>query len=62
LLKPELTVVAQPGYEMGQRAAQMLLTMLSDGEPEDKGKNQVFTFQAELRIRKSVAARAQSEG
>lgn len=61
LLKPELTVVAQPGYEMGQRAAQMLLTMLSNGEPEDTGKNRVFTFQAELRIRKSVAARAQLE-
>jgi len=57
LLKPELTVVAQPGYEMGQRAAQMLLTMLSNNEPE--GKNKLFTFQAELRIRKSVAARAQ---
>jgi LacI family transcriptional regulator len=59
LLKPELTVVAQPGYEMGQRAAQMLLTMLSNNEPEDDGKNKLFTFQAELRIRKSAAARAQ---
>src|SRR5262249_40731789 len=59
LLKPELTVVAQPGYEMGQRAAQMLLKMLSNNEPEDDGKNNAFTFQAELRVRKSVAARAQ---
>jgi LacI family transcriptional regulator len=58
LLKPELTVVAQPGYEMGQHAARMLLKMLSN-KPEDAVKNELFTFKAELRVRKSVAPRTE---
>jgi len=55
LLKPTLTVVAQPGYQMGQRAAQMLLEMLSeekDGGPHDWEK--VITLKAEIRIRHSA--------
>jgi len=59
LLKPELTVVAQPGYEMGQRAAQMLVKTLSHNGSEDEGENKLFTFQAELRVRKSAAPRPQ---
>jgi len=55
LLKPELTVIAQPGYEIGRRAAQMLLKMLTEtpdgSSPPDEG---VVTLKAELCIRNSV--------
>lgn len=56
LLRPELTVVAQPGYEVGKQAAQTLLTILSASEPTAGEENPVVTLQAELRIRKSTAA------
>jgi LacI family transcriptional regulator len=59
LLKPELTVVAQPGYQMGQRAARMLLNLLSNKEPENANDKELFIFQAELRKRDSVKARTQ---
>jgi LacI family transcriptional regulator len=55
LLKPQLTVVAQPGYEMGQRAAQMLLDMLSEEESGDThSREEVITLKAEIRIRHSA--------
>jgi LacI family transcriptional regulator len=56
LLKPELTVIAQPGYQIGHQAAEMLLKLLA--EPSDS-KSQpdegVVTLKAELCIRNSVA-------
>jgi LacI family transcriptional regulator len=55
LLKPELTVVAQPGYQMGSRAAQILLKQLSDAQNGEQHPDQgVVTLTAELRIRSSV--------
>jgi LacI family transcriptional regulator len=56
LLRPELTVVAQPGYEVGKQGAQTLLTMLNAGENNAHDENPVVTLKAELRIRKSTAA------
>ena len=54
LLSPELTVVAQPGHEVGQQAAQMLLRILSDNDGSGADRNSVLTLKAELRIRKST--------
>lgn len=56
LLRPELTVVAQPGHEVGRNAAQMLLSILSEPEHQVRDQNPVATLRAELRIRKSTAA------
>jgi LacI family transcriptional regulator len=54
LFRPELTVVAQPGYEVGRQAAQMLLGMFSESEPAPL-QNRVVTLEAKLRIRSSTA-------
>jgi len=57
LLEPELTVVAQPGHQVGTRAAEILLKMLLDGaDQEEAPSEEVVMLKAELRIRKSVAA------
>lgn len=56
LLRPELTVVAQPGYEVGRQSAQTLLGILSESDHSQKEESPVVTLQAELRIRKSTAA------
>jgi hypothetical protein len=56
LLRPELTVVAQPGYEVGKKAAGTLLTILSTSEHTADDGSSVVTLKAELRIRKSTAA------
>ena len=53
LLRPELTVVAQPGHEVGQQAAQTLLRILSDADPV-AAEPSVITLKTELRIRKST--------
>ena len=55
LLRPELTVVAQPGHEVGQQAAQMLLRILSDNDQSVRDGSSVLTLKAELRIRKSTS-------
>lgn len=55
LLRPELTVVAQPGYEVGKQAAQTLLTILNASESSAEEGNPLLTLKAELRIRKSTA-------
>jgi LacI family transcriptional regulator len=55
LLRPELTVVAQPGYEVGKQAAQTLLS-LNANEDAAGNENPVVTLKAELRVRKSTAA------
>lgn len=54
LLRPELTVIAQPGYEVGQQAAKALLKIISSHRPDEQPAT-IFTLRAELRIRKSVA-------
>jgi LacI family transcriptional regulator len=54
LLKPELTVVAQPGYQMGKCAAQMLLKKLSDAQNGQYSDEGLVTLKTELRIRNSV--------
>lgn len=55
LLRPELTVIAQPGYEVGKRAAEALMDLLSAGDDNQRAKTETITLQAELRVRKSVA-------
>lgn len=55
LLRPELTVVAQPGYEVGKQAAQTLLS-INANEDAAGHENPMVTLKAELRIRKSTAA------
>jgi LacI family transcriptional regulator len=56
LLRPELTVVAQPGYEVGKQAAQTLLAILNANDEAAGDGNPVITLKAELRVRKSTAA------
>jgi LacI family transcriptional regulator len=53
LLRPELTVVAQPGHEVGRQAAQTLLRILSETDPPS-AEPSVITLKAELRVRKST--------
>jgi LacI family transcriptional regulator len=56
LLKPELSVIAQPGHEIGSRAAKILLSLLSEtANGETDSGTEVVKLKAELRIRKSVA-------
>jgi LacI family transcriptional regulator len=55
LLRPELTVVAQPGYEVGRHAAQTLLSLVNEREDAVRDQNRVVTLNAELRVRKSTA-------
>ncbi len=51
-LQPPPTVVDQPAYEMGRRAAELLLTRLSDSDRSPT----VVTLQPELIIRRSCGA------
>jgi LacI family transcriptional regulator len=52
--RPQLTAVAQPGLEMGRRAARMLLDTVAAGKgPEEYGQENVV-LKAELRIRQST--------
>lgn len=53
LLDPELTTVRQPNYEMGYRAAEMLIDVISGKEPDPKD----MVFDTELIIRKSTKER-----
>jgi len=49
LFRPELTVIAQPGYEVGQQAAKMLLKMIMSHRQDEMPAT--CTLKAELRIR-----------
>ena len=49
LFRPELTVIAQPGYEVGQQAAKMLLKMIMSHRQDEMPAR--CTLKAELRIR-----------
>src|ERR1700761_5042822 len=55
LLKPELTVIAQPGHEVGKRAAEVLLRMLTNDSEKKSDITSVITLHADLRIRSSVS-------
>jgi len=56
LLKPELSVIAQPGYQIGYQAATMLLKTLSENGPGEQALGQeIVTLKGELRMRRSVA-------
>lgn len=48
---PALTTVAQPGYDMGRAAAQLLLSRIGVCDPPE-----TTTFSVELRLRDSIAA------
>lgn len=56
MFSPKLTAVAQPSYEMGRVAAQLLLEKMHTHEnnPENSD-SQVMRLKAELRIRESTA-------
>ena len=56
LLRPELTVVAQPGYEVGRQSAQTLLGLVAEEQSTPQDQSQVIILKAELRVRKSTAA------
>jgi LacI family transcriptional regulator, galactose operon repressor len=57
LLDPELTIIAQPGHEMGVRAAETLLKMISQPVDDQAAPpSGVVKLDAVLRIRKSAAA------
>lgn len=56
LLRPELTVVAQPGYDVGKKAAETLLTILNANEHTADDGMPLVKLKAELRVRKSTAA------
>jgi DNA-binding LacI/PurR family transcriptional regulator len=55
LLKPPLTVVTQPTFEMGRQAARILITRLKDGS-EDLGRIQTV-LESQLIIRGSSVKR-----
>ncbi|MBC7804955.1 MAG: GntR family transcriptional regulator [Akkermansiaceae bacterium] len=56
LIHPRLTVMRQPLYEMGRRAAERLLRLMSDPDAERDGPVVRELLPAELVIRESVAA------
>ncbi len=53
LLDPPLSTVAQPAFELGVRAAQMLISKM---ENEDKSETEMFQLNPELIIRNSCAS------
>lgn len=52
---PRLTTVAQPSYEIGKRAMEMLLSRIRAPQEEKPGGNQSLLLKAELLIRESTA-------
>jgi LacI family transcriptional regulator len=52
---PKLTCVAQSSYELGRRAAEVLLKKTKRPDGEDHGEEGVIRLRAELRIRDSTA-------
>jgi LacI family transcriptional regulator, kdg operon repressor len=51
LFTPELTTIAQPTYEMGKQAAELLLNKIKD--PDLIEEEQIYRFQPELMVRQS---------
>jgi LacI family transcriptional regulator len=56
VFRPQLTVVSQPAYEIGYRAADLLIQRLANRIPPDKPV--AITLDPELKVRQSTAARA----
>ena len=55
MFSPKLTCVAQPSYEIGQRAAEALMKRTRQPEGENLGEEAFIRLPAELRIRESTA-------
>jgi LacI family transcriptional regulator len=55
LLKPELTVIAQPAYQIGCQAAAMLLNLLTSSEEAIAEASRTVRLKAELYVRESAA-------
>lgn len=54
---PQLTTIAQPAYEMGKRAMQILLSKLQPApDGSEANEQQLVRLKAELRVRESTAA------
>lgn len=61
LMAPALTVISQPGREMGRRATEMLLKVVADSGGGDDVKTEgTAVFKSELTFRNSVAPPARS--
>lgn len=61
LLRPRLTTIIQPTYEIGKRATQMLLAAISgQGAEVGLGRKNVEVLEAELCVRESTAPPPQS--
>jgi LacI family transcriptional regulator, galactose operon repressor len=56
VFRPQLTVVSQPAYDIGYRAADLLIQRLANRIPADKPV--ALTLDPELKVRQSTAARA----
>jgi len=55
MFSPKLTCVAQSSYELGRRAAEVLLKKTKRLGGEDHGEEGIIRLRAELRIRDSTA-------
>ncbi len=55
MFSPKLTCVAQPSYEIGQRAAEALLKSRKRLDREERDEEGFIRLRAELRIRESTA-------
>ena len=53
IVEPKLTIVAQPGLEMGKRAMQLLLDEIRSNKEEVETEAQTVTLVTELLIRSS---------
>jgi LacI family transcriptional regulator len=52
---PQLTTVAQPTYEIGRQAMQMLLRLIRSAKDDVESKEKILVLPAELRVRDSTA-------
>jgi LacI family transcriptional regulator len=59
---PRLTTVAQPAYEMGRRAIELLLAKIRAAEAGSAIKDDLVLLKAELRVRESTAGPARESG
>ncbi len=58
---PRLTTIAQPTYEIGKQAMQMLLRIIRSAKDKSEGKENVLVLPAELRLRDSTAPPTEGE-
>lgn len=55
MFSPKLTCIAQPSYDLGRRAAEVLLKKMKRPAGEDEGEEGIIKLRAELRVRESTA-------